>query len=146
MQRTRTAICCRLVQLTSTAPLSVASRSSSSGSFGCGEGFIVFPCFPYSSLFCVARRLQSQQATLASFAATFFEAFNVPVRVWVAALGVLAHLLTFPPPPAHPSQVFWPILVFYFIVLFVLSMKKQIRVRLPIGLCDFNSIYASNSH
>ena len=46
-------------------------------------------------------RYAAQRAVVFAFAATFFEAFNVPV--------------------------FWPILVLYFCVLFALSMKERIR-------------------
>lgn len=48
-------------------------------------------------------RVSTQKAVVFAFFATFFKAFDVPV--------------------------FWPILVIYFIVLFALSMKKQIGVR-----------------
>lgn len=40
---------------------------------------------------------------------TFFEAFNVPV--------------------------FWPILVMYFIMLFCITMKRQIKVKIAALLC-----------
>lgn len=40
---------------------------------------------------------------------TFFEAFNVPV--------------------------FWPILVMYFIMLFCITMKRQIKVKITVLLC-----------
>ena len=43
---------------------------------------------------------------------TFFEAFNIPV--------------------------FWPILVMYFIILFVITMKRQIRVSIHISLIILN--------
>ena len=46
------------------------------------------------------------KATLIGFGCTFFEFFNIPV--------------------------FWPILVMYFITLFVITMKRQIKVRLII--------------
>ena len=42
------------------------------------------------------------KATLIGFGCTFFEFFNIPV--------------------------FWPILVMYFITLFVITMKRQIKV------------------
>ena len=45
--------------------------------------------------------MSAQRAVLLSIGATFFKAFNVPV--------------------------FWPILVLYFIVLFTVSMKRQIK-------------------
>ncbi|KAI3622855.1 hypothetical protein CBS14141_004188 [Malassezia furfur] len=45
--------------------------------------------------------LSATQATLLSIFATFFEAFNIPV--------------------------FWPVLVVYFMVLFVLTMRRQIQ-------------------
>ena len=48
-------------------------------------------------------RLSTQRAIVLGILATFFKAFDVPV--------------------------FWPILVLYFIILFVISMKKQIAVR-----------------
>lgn len=51
----------------------------------------------------VLARLWAQRAILIAFGMTFFKAFDVPV--------------------------FWPILVLYFILLFVMSMKKQIAVR-----------------
>ncbi|VDP10654.1 unnamed protein product [Soboliphyme baturini] len=49
------------------------------------------------------------KAIVVAFLATFFEAFNIPV--------------------------FWPILVMYFIVLFCLTMKRQIKVILLPFLC-----------
>lgn len=44
---------------------------------------------------------------------TFFEAFNVPV--------------------------FWPILVMYFIMLFCITMKRQIKVKIAALLCKVTS-------
>lgn len=45
----------------------------------------------------------ASKATLIAFICTFFEFFNIPV--------------------------FWPILVMYFITLFCITMKRQIKVR-----------------
>ena len=46
------------------------------------------------------------KATVIAFGCTFFELFNIPV--------------------------FWPILVMYFITLFCITMKRQIKVSCPI--------------
>lgn len=48
-------------------------------------------------------RHAATKGILVAMACTFFEAFNVPV--------------------------FWPILVMYFIMLFCITMKRQIKVR-----------------
>ena len=50
----------------------------------------------------VFRRYSGSKAFLIAFTCTFFEMFNIPV--------------------------FWPILVMYFCILFVLTMKRQIKV------------------
>ena len=53
----------------------------------------------------VAGRLSATRATVASIVASFFEMFDVPV--------------------------YWPILVVYFFVLFLLTMRRQIQYVLP---------------
>ena len=50
-------------------------------------------------------RYSGTKAVVIAMICTFFEAFNIPV--------------------------FWPILVMYFIILFVITMKRQIRVSIP---------------
>ena len=50
------------------------------------------------------RRHAATKGILVAMVCTFFEAFNVPV--------------------------FWPILVMYFIMLFCITMKRQIKVKL----------------
>lgn len=52
---------------------------------------------------CRPCRYSATKATLVGIGCTFFEAFNVPV--------------------------FWPILLLYFITLFCITMKRQIKVR-----------------
>lgn len=73
------AMCCRRGRRMSTGLLSAACPSSSSGACrgeaGTADGV---PCGnPVAGR--GYGRLQSQQATVASIGATFFEAFNVPV-------------------------------------------------------------------
>ena len=51
-------------------------------------------------------RYGATRAIVIAMTCTFFEFFNIPV--------------------------FWPILVMYFIVLFVITMKRQIKVRNPV--------------
>ena len=52
---------------------------------------------------CVCNRYSTLKALLIGMLCTMFEFFNIPV--------------------------FWPILVLYFVILFTITMKKQIRVR-----------------
>ena len=52
-------------------------------------------------------RYSSTKAIVIAMICTFFEALNIPV--------------------------FWPILVMYFIILFVITMKRQIKVRINIS-------------
>ena len=52
-------------------------------------------------------RYGATRAIVIAMTCTFFEFFNIPV--------------------------FWPILVMYFIVLFVITMKRQIKVRNPVA-------------
>ena len=61
----------------------------------------------YISLFF---RYSGTKAVVIAMICTFFEAFNIPV--------------------------FWPILVMYFIILFVITMKRQIRVSIPALYCE----------
>ena len=54
------------------------------------------------------RRLSATRATVASIFASFFEMFDVPV--------------------------YWPILVVYFFVLFLLTMRRQVQCVAPFSL------------
>lgn len=54
-------------------------------------------------------RVSMTRAILIAFFCTFFSVFNIPV--------------------------FWPILVLYFIILFGITMKRQIMVRLRWCVC-----------
>ena len=67
-------------------------------------------CYPLVSATCMSLflfRYSGTKAVVIATICTFFEAFNIPV--------------------------FWPILVMYFIILFVITMKRQIRVsRTPV--------------
>lgn len=56
-----------------------------------------------------ALRHAATKGILVAMICTFFEAFNVPV--------------------------FWPILVMYFIMLFCITMKRQIKVKIAALLC-----------
>lgn len=57
---------------------------------------------------CVDDRYSTLKALCIGMMCTMFDFFNIPV--------------------------FWPILVLYFIILFTITMKKQIRVRINICL------------
>jgi Rer1 family len=68
----------------------------------CSDATVASFSFPASlNLAPHMRRYSSAKAILLGFAATFFAAFDVPV--------------------------FWPILLLYWLVLFFLTMKRQIR-------------------
>lgn len=60
-----------------------------------------------------ALRHAATKGILVAMICTFFEAFNVPV--------------------------FWPILVMYFIMLFCITMKRQIKVKTAALLCEVTS-------
>lgn len=57
----------------------------------------------------LALRHAATKGILVAMVCTFFEAFNVPV--------------------------FWPILVMYFIMLFCITMKRQIKVKMHTAAC-----------
>lgn len=61
-------------------------------------------------IFPFALRHAATKGILVAMVCTFFEAFNVPV--------------------------FWPILVMYFIMLFCITMKRQIKVKITALLCQ----------
>ncbi|KAH9392431.1 retention in endoplasmic reticulum protein 1 [Tyrophagus putrescentiae] len=62
----------------------------------------------------------STKATLIAVVCTFFEFCNIPV--------------------------FWPILLLYFITLFLITMKRQIRKLTPFFISNFSSTFARTTH
>ena len=74
---------------------------------------------------CAIRRLpefkfwySATKATTIAFVCTFFELFNIPV--------------------------FWPILVMYFITLFCITMKRQIKVTCRLSLFSFYQFFLAH--
>ena len=82
--------------------LNLLSGDCQNSNFGKQYNYIIIK---YMLLFFVCR-LSMTRAVLIAMSCTFFSMFNIPV--------------------------FWPILVLYFIVLFAITMKRQIKVSISI--------------
>lgn len=92
--------------------LSLAGTSAGKGTSGCwGQRGLTgaWCCLQTTLIFPFALRHAATKGILVAMVCTFFEAFNVPV--------------------------FWPILVMYFIMLFCITMKRQIKVKMAALLC-----------
>ena len=82
----------------------------------------IFACSQLHTICLIRSRYGTTRAVLIALVCTFIDAFNIPV--------------------------FWPILVMYFIILFVLTMKRQIKVNRKSlnSPWKWNSISKSNNY